>query len=137
MNERAWREMFMRKQLAAIAAVFVVVCAAQAQAPTRIKFARGAVSASVTGKLKGYGDSKTYRIKVRAGQTLRTQQTGKNYITISIKDPNGNDPTDADASCNNRKEVKPTVAGDYLLTVVQCQKADEWRGTFRFRVTVR
>ena len=108
-----------------------------AQTPTRIKFARGAVSASVSGKLKGYGDSKTYRIKVRAGQTLRTQQTGKHYITISIKDPNGEDVSDSDASCNNRKEVKPTIAGDYFLTVVQCQKADEWRGTFRFRVTVR
>src|SRR5690349_11000243 len=96
-----------------------------AQTPTRIKFARGAVSATVTGKLKGYDDSKTYVIKVRAGQTLKTRQTGKNYITISIKDPNGNDASDSDASCNNRKAVMPTIPGDYLLTVVQCQKADE------------
>ena len=108
-----------------------------ARPPTRIKFARGAVSANVTGKLTGFSDKKTYVIKVRAGQTLRTRQTGKNYITIVIKDPNGDDVSDADASCNNRKEVTPTVAGDYMLTVVQCQKADEWRGTFRFRVTVR
>ena len=119
--------------------VFLCLCVGtlSAQTPTRIKFARGAVSANVTGRLTGYGDSKTYLIKVRAGQTLRTQQTGKNYITIFIKDPNGDDASDSDASCNNRKEVKPTVLGDYLLTVVQCQKADEWRGTFRFRVTVR
>ena len=122
---------------------FSIVCIAlgalnlSAQTPTRIKFARGAVSASVTGKLTGFSDKKTYVIKVRAGQTLRTRQTGKNYITISIKDPNGDDVSDADASCNDRKEVTPTVAGDYVLTVVQCQKADEWRGTFRFRVTVR
>ena len=107
------------------------------QISSRIKFARGAVAASVVGKLTGYGDSKTFLIKVRKGQTLRTQQTGKNNITISIKDPNGEDVSDADASCNNRKEVTPTIRGDYLLTVVQCQKADEWRGTFRFRVTVR
>lgn len=107
-----------------------------AQTPTRIKFARGAVSVNVTGKLKGYRDSKKYVIKVRSGQTLRTQQTGKNYITISIKDPNGDDVSDSDASCNNRKEVTPTLGGDYTLTVVECQKADAWRGTFRFRVTV-
>jgi hypothetical protein len=87
--------------------------------------------------LTGYSDSETYVIKVRSGQTLRTKQTGKNYITISIKDPNGTYVGDADASCNNRKEVAPTVAGDYTLTVVQCQKADEWYGRFRFRVTVR
>ena len=120
-----------------ISIVVLSVATLHAQTPTRIKFARGAISANVTGKLKGYGDSKTYVIKVRAGQTLRTRQTGKNYITISIKDPNGNDVGDSDASCNNRKEVTPTVAGDYTLTVVQCQKADEWRGTFRFRVTIR
>ncbi len=107
-----------------------------AQTPTRIKFARGAVSVNITGKLKGYRDGKKYVIKVRSGQTLRTQQTGKNYITISIKDPNGDDVSDSDASCNNRKEVTPTLAGDYTLTVVECQKADAWRGTFRFRVTV-
>ena len=132
------REVIMKKKLS-ILAVFVAlaVVSLQAQSLTRIKFARGAVSASVSGKLKGYSDHKTYVIKVRAGQTLRTTQTGKNYITISIKDPNGNDPTDADASCNNRKEVNPTIAGDYTLTVVECQKADAWRGTFHFRVTVR
>lgn len=131
------REVIMKKKLS-ILAVFVAltVVSLQAQSPTRIKFARGAVSASVTGKLRGYSDHKTYVIKVRAGQTLRTQQTGKNYITISIKDPNGEDVSDSDASCNNRKEVAPTVAGDYTLTVVECQKADAWRGTFRFRVTV-
>ena len=108
-----------------------------AQSPVRIKFVRGAISASVAGMLTGYSDSETYVIKVRSGQTLRTKQTGKNYITISIKDPNGTYVGDADASCNNRKEVAPTVAGDYTLTVVQCQKADEWYGRFRFRVTVR
>ncbi|MEQ1764329.1 MAG: hypothetical protein ABL984_14455 [Pyrinomonadaceae bacterium] len=121
---------------------FSIVCIAlgalnhAAQTPSRIKFARGAVSANVTGKLNGYTDAKTYAIKVRAGQTLRTQQTGKNNITISIKDPNGEDVSDADASCNNRKEITPTIAGDYVLTVVQCQKADEWNSSFRFRVTV-
>ena len=127
----------MKKQIAALAMIVALAAAFEAQTPSRIKFARGAVSANVTGRLAGYSDTKTYIIKVRAGQTLRTQQTGKNYVTISIKDPNGEDVGDADASCNDRKEVRPTVAGDYTLTVVQCQKADEWRGTFHFRVTVR
>ena len=125
------------KRLALVSFVVLATVSIEAQMPTRIKFARGAVSANETGRLTGFDDSKTYVIKVRAGQTLRTQQTGRNYITISIKDPNGEDVTDSDASCNNRKEVKPTLSGDYLLTVVECQKADKWRGTFRFRITVR
>lgn len=111
--------------------------ASYSQTPSRIKFKRGAVSSTVVGSLKGFDDRKTYVIKVRAGQTLSTQQTGTNNITLSIKDPNGNDVTDADASCNNRKSISPTISGDYTITVVQCQKADEWNGTFKFRVTVR
>lgn len=109
----------------------------RAQSAARIKFKRGAISSTVVDSMKGYEDSKTYVIEVRAGQTLSTQQTGTNNITLSIKDPNGDDVTDADASCNNRKSVSPTIAGEYTITVVQCQKADEWNGTFKFRVTVR
>jgi len=108
-----------------------------AQKPTRIKFKAGAVSSVVSGNLSGYKASRTFVIKVRAGQTLRTEQVGNNAITIYLTDPNGEDASDADASCNNRKEVTPTVAGDYIIKVVECQKADEWRGRFRFRVAVR
>jgi hypothetical protein len=76
-------------------------------------------------------------IKVRTGQTIRTEQIGGVHpITIFISDPNGEGVGDSDASCNNRREITPTVAGDYQIQVVECQKADAWRGRFRFRVTV-
>jgi hypothetical protein len=58
-------------------------------------------------------------------------------ITIFVKDPNGNDIGDSDASCNNRREISPTEAGDYTIEVVECRKADPWRGRFTFRVAVR
>jgi len=104
----------------------------------RIKFARGATSAVVTGNLKGYSETKTYRIRVRAGQTLSTEQVGDPHdITIFIAGPKGEDIGDSDASCNNRREITPTVAGDYTISVVQCRKADAWKGQFKFRVTVR
>lgn len=118
-------------------AIGLVSVDAGSQSTARIKFKRGSISSTVVGSLKGFDDSKTYVIEVRAGQTLSTQQTGTNNITLSIKDPNGDDVTDADASCNNRKSISPTIAGDYTITVVQCQKADEWNGAFKFRVTVR
>ncbi|MFX5302173.1 hypothetical protein ABTD13_18150, partial [Acinetobacter baumannii] len=58
-------------------------------------------------------------------------------ISISLKDPDGRDAGDSDASCNARKEVTPTVAGDYRIEVIECRKAEPWRGRFTIRVTVR
>lgn len=121
-----------------VAAIFVFTETAAAQKTTRVKFGRGAVSAVVSGHLSGYRSKKVFLIRVRSGQTLRTEQIGSRHnITLFIEAPNGEDVTDSDASCNNRKEVSPTLAGDYRITVVECQKADPWRGTFRFRITVR
>ena len=118
--------------------LFVLVTAASAQRAARITFARGARSSTVTGTLNGYRSEKRYVIKVRAGQTLRTMQVGNSHdITIYIEDPDGEEVGDSDASCNNRREITPTDAGDYHIRVVECQKADRWRGTFRFKVTVR
>jgi hypothetical protein len=126
-----------------IAAVFfscliLVALETAAQQPTRITFARRATTAVASGTLNGYRSSKTYVIRVREGQTLRTEQFGDRHdITIYIKNPSGENVGDSDASCNNRREITPTEAGDYKIRVVECQKADPWRGTFRFRVTVR
>ena len=130
------------KQLV-IAAVFTVCLAflassAPAQRPTRINFARGARSAVVTGTLSGYRSSRNFVIRVRAGQTLSTAQVGDRHdITIAISGPGGEDVGDSDASCNNRREITPTEAGDYSINVVECRKADAWRGQFKFRITVR
>ena len=111
---------------------------AAGQNTSRIRFAPGAVKADVVGTLRGYRDRRTYVIKVRAGQTLRTEQIGNSHhITIYIKDPAGEGVGDSDASCNNRREITPTESGDYRITVVECRKADPWRGRFRFRVSVR
>jgi hypothetical protein len=125
------------KRIILIASIGLLVASASAQAPKRIKFARGAYSSVASGTLTSYQDKKEFVIKVNAGQTMNTEQLGAHDITLSIKDTNGQDVTDSDASCNNRKSVSPTVAGDYRITVVECQKADEWRGKFRFRITVR
>ena len=109
-----------------------------AQKTTRIRFTRGATKATISGTLNGYRSRRVYIIKVRSGQILSTTQVGdKHDITIYIKDPAGEDVGDSDASCNNRREITPTDAGDYQITVVECQKADAWKGAFKFRVTVK
>jgi len=124
--------------LAPLAILLLLSISAFCQRSTRISFARGASSAVVTGSLKGYKQTRNYRIRVRAGQTVRTEQVGDRHdITIYIQGPSGEDIGDSDASCNNRREISPTVAGDYRIQVVECRKADTWRGQFGFRVTVR
>ena len=121
---------------AVMAAMFVLTV--NAQKPTRITFKRGATSAEVTGTLSGYGSSKTYVIRVRGGQILTTRSTGKNPVTLEITAPPGSTyEPDLAADCHDRHEISPTAAGDYRIRVTECQKADPWRGSFRFRVSVR
>ncbi len=106
----------------------------------RISFRQGATSANVTGNLNNYKESKDFVIAVKQGQTLKTDQIkddkSAEYITVSIKNPSGEVVGDMDASCHNRFEISPTVAGDYHLTVTECMKADEWRGKFNLKVSV-
>ena len=108
---------------------------------SRIVFEKAATQAIAKGSLKNYDDAKTFTIETRAGQTLRTEQTkagnSLKYITVEITDPSGNAVGDSDASCNNRKEITPTVAGDYKIKVTECRKADAWSGDFRLKVSVK
>lgn len=125
------------------AAAFLFFASAQisAQTATRINFYKNSDNATVSSNLRGYKDRKVYVVKVLKGQNLQTEQVklpnSDSYITVSIKNPSGKEVGDADASCNNRKEINPTEAGDYTITVVQCRKADEWNGRFKLKVSVK
>ena len=111
-----------------------------AQKTERIIFKRGTRSAVAVGNLNNYKDRKVFIIRVRKGQTLKTEQSSNDstnhYITVSIIAPNGENVGDSDASCNNRKEITPTQAGDYRIEVYECMKADAWRGNFKLKVRV-
>lgn len=132
----------MRKifQYAAVA-VILLITATFAFSQQRITFKRGARSAVAAGILNGYRRKKIFLIRVRRGQTLTTEQVKNNssnrYISVSITAPGGEAVGDSDASCNNRKRISPTRAGDYRIEVYECQKADPWRGSFRLKVRVQ
>jgi len=131
----------MRKIFRFSAVAFILLMTATfAFSQQRITFKRGAKQAIVTGNLNGYKSKRVFVIRVRRGQTLRTEQIKSNssnrYISVAITAPNGEDVTDSDASCNNRKEVSPTRAGDYRIEVYECRKADAWRGSFRLKIRV-
>ena len=103
--------------------------------PKRIIFKKGATKAVVSGTFSGYQSKAEYVIKLRAGQTFKL--SSDRYITLSIADPNGEDATDSDASCNGRKTIAPTIAGDYKITVVECRKADAWRGKYKLFISAK
>jgi hypothetical protein len=123
--------------LIAFACAMLSICSVAASAQvTRIHFARGATSKVVTGTLRGYKSHRTYVIHVKKGQTLTTESV-KNFISIGVEAPPGSTyEQDMAADCHDKNEVSPTAKGDYKIIVTECLKADAWRGTFKFRVTV-
>ena len=123
------------KQLIALALILICYTAGFARPVKRIKFPKGATKVVVTGTLNGHKDSQTFLLRVNKGQTLKV--SSPQYVTLTVLDPAGEDQVDRDASCNSRAEISPTVAGDYKIVVVECLKADPWKGNFKLSVTVK
>lgn len=122
-------------QILTVATVLLVLSATTfAQKATRIKFRKGAVSATVSGTLSGYRSKRVFVIRVREGQTMKIDSNRS--ITLTVLNPSGEDVMDRDLSCNGRAEISPTVTGDYRIEVYECMKADAWRGTFKLKVHV-
>ena len=121
--------------------VFSASTAVFAQSATRITFYKNSTAATVSSVLRSYKDKKVYLVRVRKGQTLNIEQikaaSSLRLFSVSIKSPSGADATDADLSCNSRKTVAPTEAGDYTITVYECRKVDVWRGRFKLKVGVK
>ncbi|HPY39431.1 MAG TPA: hypothetical protein PLM98_02840 [Thiolinea sp.] len=106
---------------------------------TPIKFTHGASSATVTNDFLGFDEEHQYSVAVSKGQSMMVEQInpGEKRTTIWLTDPKGGDASDADLSCNNKKQVKPTLAGTYLIKVSECMKADPWKGSYTLKITVK
>ncbi len=111
------------------------------QKTQRVKFAKGATSANVTGRLNNYKSKVVFVIRVKEGQTLTVEQikpdNSSNYVTLIITSPSGEDVSDAEANCNSNKTIESTAAGDYQINVTECMKADAWSGNFKLKFTVK
>ncbi|SEA32136.1 Protein of unknown function [Thiothrix caldifontis] len=106
----------------------------------RIQFAKGASSATVTGKLADFDTEQNYVMGVGKGQTMTVEQLDNKSdgkVSIYITDPKGENANDMDLSCHSKATVKPTIAGDYKIQVVECKKADPWKGKYTVRVNVK
>ena len=127
------------KRCPGIAAIFALVLAAAltASAQTRVKFGPGRTSAILTGKLSNYQQKRVFLVHVRSGQTMAITTIGHDAVSIWVEGPPGSGyEQDLAADCHGNSAFGPTAAGDYKLTIQECQKVDRWRGTFRVRVSV-
>jgi len=125
--------------LSVVALMLLAAPLSSAKQPTlRIKFDAGATTAKVRGQLKNYKDEARYVVRVRAGQHMEVEATGKEGpAAVAIESPSGSDAAlDRDMS-GSRASADPTEAGDYKITVTENRKGDPWSGTFVLKVTVR
>lgn len=110
------------------------------KAAERIQFGKGTSNAIITGKLVSFDSEQHYVIGVSKGQTMTMEQLDKKSdgkVSIYITDPKGENANDMDLSCHSKATVKPTIAGDYKIQVVECKKADPWKGSYSLKVTVK
>lgn len=109
-------------------------------AQTRVTFAPGATSKTMTGQMNSFKSTRVYVIRVKRGQTMAIDQVGGGFHSITIieiLDPAGNNViSEMDMSCNSSREISPTKSGDYRVTVRECFKVEEWRGTYKLRFQV-
>lgn len=124
------------KMLSTVLIAAFCLISTTSQAAERIKFARNAVSKTVTGTLSGYNSQRVYVIGLQAGQRFDVQPVSGRYpITVSVVDPNGESIDDWGADCHSRHSSTTEYTGDYKIYVTECEKADPWKGTFTLNVS--
>lgn len=106
----------------------------------RVSFVAGADHAVITGNLSGFDDAQYFVVNAAKGQTMTVEQLdqqGGGRVSLYVTAPNGGDANDMDLSCHSSANVSPTAAGDYAIKVVECQKADPWKGVYGIKVTIK
>jgi hypothetical protein len=128
------------KKLLVISALLTafLIGAVASSAQTRVKFKKGATSAVLSGKLSNYKQKRVFLVRVHNFQKLEIRDIGSHAVSIWVEGPPASGyEQDLAADCHGQTDVSPTAAGDYKLTVQECQKVDQWRGKFKVKVTVR
>ncbi|MEO6391558.1 MAG: hypothetical protein ABIP75_06875, partial [Pyrinomonadaceae bacterium] len=118
------------RQLCALLLLLVVVNTASAASVHRIRFARGAVSATVWGTLYGQHSIRHYILQVRAGQNMKVHVTSTQLTNpqIDVIYPNG-EHMDRDMQ-GTQFNTDSTQAGNYRIDVYEGMKGDPGRGKF-------
>ena len=107
-----------------------------AQTTRRVRFAKGASSATVSGQVKGY-DYIDYVVGAKAGQTMSVRLTGSSVAEFVIRLPDGQNLGMEATGVREWSGELPT-SGDYSIRVLM-SRADARRGTtarFSLRISV-
>ena len=129
----------MKKRLLGLSALILVLFAAgsvDAQTTRRVKFAKGASSATVSGQVKGY-DYVDYIVGAKAGQTMSVRLTGSSVAEFVIRLPGGAN-LGMEATGVREWSGELPESGDYSIRVLM-SRADARRGTtarFSLRISV-
>ncbi|MGQ0761771.1 MAG: g-type lysozyme inhibitor [Acidobacteriota bacterium] len=130
----------MKKRLLGFSVLMLVLFAAgsvDAQTTRRVQFAKGASSATVNGRIKGY-EYIDYVIAARAGQTMSVRLTGSSVAELAILMPDGGN-LGMDATGVREWSGELPESGDYSIRVLM-PRAYARRGTtarFSMRISIR
>ncbi|MBS1795706.1 MAG: hypothetical protein JSS81_17760 [Acidobacteria bacterium] len=103
-----------------------------AQSKTRVRFARGATSATLSGTIKGYA-YRDYTFSAKPGQQLSVRLSSKNAsLEIVVRNPAGENLNSGGTTWND--EIAST--GTYLVRVLLPRAAARRRESAAFRLTI-
>jgi hypothetical protein len=109
-----------------------------AQTKQRVRFAKGASSATVSGTVRGY-EYRDYIVGARAGQTISVKLNSRNTFTVlAIFTPDGDDLEGAMQTRDFNGELP--VNGDYVIRVGMMRAEARRKNSisnFRVRISVR
>ena len=128
----------MKKSLLGLLVITALLAAHSigAQTTRRVRFAKGASSATVSGQVKGY-DYIDYIIGAKAGQTMSVRLTGSSVAEFVIRLPDGQN-LGMDATGVREWSGELPMSGDYSIRVLM-SRVHARRGTtarFSLRISV-
>ena len=106
---------------------------AQAKAPRRIVFARGATVARATGYLRGVGDEARFVLRAKSGQHMRIEIRGRGPTRGVVVFPSGKQDGGPGGVIYDGVIDE---SGDYKIRVTESSMAEAWRGRFILIVRV-
>jgi len=119
--------------LTAALTICIVLGTVNAQAPTRITFARGATRATARGYLRGVRDEVFFVLRAQANQHMRVEISGRGPTRGVVIFPSGKQDGGPGGVVFDDK-IDET--GDYRIRVTESSMANAWRGNFTVTVDV-
>lgn len=101
-----------------------------------VRFKRGAISATLSGTIRGY-DGVKYSVRAAAGQVISVLFSPSNRSCyMNVWTPGGNAATFNGSASGNEYTANLSVSGDYVIQVYLMRNAARRNETCRYKLTV-